>query len=53
MAKPIKLAIACDHAGFETKENIKKTLGGTVEWVDLGTNSLDSVDYPDFARAMG
>ena len=53
MVKPIKLAIACDHAGFETKENIKKTLGAKVEWVDLGTNSLDSVDYPDFGRAMG
>ncbi len=46
-----KIAIASDHAGFELKEAVKKHL--KVEVVDLGTNALDSVDYPDFGQAVG
>lgn len=46
-----KLAIASDHAGFHLKEAIK-THFPEIEWVDLGTNSEDSVDYPDFGRAL-
>ena len=45
------VAIASDHAGFELKELVAKTLkamGYTVE--DFGTKSLDSCDYPDYAR---
>jgi ribose 5-phosphate isomerase B len=45
-----KIAIASDHAGFELKEKVKehlKSLG--YEVVDLGTNSTESVDYPDYA----
>jgi ribose 5-phosphate isomerase B len=53
VAGPQKLAIACDHAGFELKEKIKARYKGQVEWVDLGTNGPDSVDYPDFGHAMG
>ncbi len=50
----MKVAIGSDHAGFEEKENIKKTLDEIgVEYIDLGTNSLDSVDYPDFGKAVG
>lgn len=49
-----KIALASDHAGFEEKEKIKKTLDEIgVEYVDLGTNSLESVDYPDFAAKVG
>ncbi len=47
--KPI--AIGADHAGFEYKEAVKKWLieqGFTVK--DFGTDSLASVDYPDFAH---
>ncbi|MDI9363467.1 MAG: ribose 5-phosphate isomerase B [Flavobacterium sp.] len=47
--KPI--ALGADHAGFEYKEAIKVWLtnkGFTVK--DFGTNSLESVDYPDFAH---
>lgn len=47
--KPI--AIGSDHAGFEYKEAVKKWLtdkGFTVK--DFGTDSLASVDYPDFAH---
>ena len=47
------LAIGADHGGFELKEALKselKTLGFDVN--DLGTNSKDAVDYPDFAHAV-
>lgn len=45
-----KLAIACDHAGFDYKEIIKKHLEGKYELKDYGTFSKDSVDYPDFVH---
>lgn len=45
-----KLAIACDHAGFDYKEIIKKHLEGRYELQDFGTFSKDSVDYPDFVH---
>lgn len=49
-----KIALASDHAGFEEKEKLKKTLDEIgVEYEDLGTTSLDSVDYPDYARKIG
>ncbi len=50
----MKVAMGGDHAGFELKELLKKRaidLGHEV--IDLGTNSLDSVDYPDYAKAVG
>ena len=50
----MKIAIAADHAGFEEKEKVKKTLDDLgVEYTDMGTNSPDSVDYPDYARKVG
>lgn len=50
----MKVAIGSDHAGFEEKEKLKKTLEEIgVEYEDLGTNSVDSVDYPDFAQRVG
>lgn len=45
-----KIAIACDHAGFDYKEIIKKHLEGKYEVKDFGTYSKDSVDYPDFVH---
>lgn len=45
-----KLAIACDHAGFEYKEFLKSQLKDQYEITDYGTHSLDSVDYPDFVH---
>ncbi len=47
------IAIASDHAGFELKNELKQDLmnmGFTV--LDLGADSLDSVDYPDFGYAL-
>ena len=49
----MKIALAADHAGYEEKEKIKQTLDDIgVEYTDMGTNSPDSVDYPDFARKV-
>ena len=50
----MKIAVGADHAGFEVKEQIKKQLAEmNLEVEDLGTNSLESVDYPDFGAAVG
>lgn len=50
----MKIAIGSDHAGFEVKEKIKSQLEEmNLEVVDLGTHSLDSVDYPDYGAAVG
>ena len=49
----LPIALGCDHAGFEYKEDIKahlESLGLAV--LDLGTYSLDSVDYPDHAHKV-
>lgn len=53
MPHKAKIAVSCDHAGFEYKEAIKAHLQGKAEVLDLGTNATDSVDYPDFGRAAG
>jgi len=47
------ILIASDHAGFELKERLERALrdrGYDVE--DLGTDSADSTDYPDFAHPV-
>lgn len=48
----MKLAIGSDHAGFEYKEKIKKTLEKKHEVMDFGTHSAESADYPDFAHPV-
>lgn len=53
MPGSIKIAIASDHAGFELKQAVVAYLDGKADILDLGTNSLESVDYPDFGFAMG
>lgn len=45
--------IACDHGGIELKKAIIELLEKSGEMVtDLGTNSADSVDYPDYGFAV-
>ena len=45
MAKPI--ALAADHGGFELKEAVRAHLDGAgIPYIDFGTHSTDSVDYP-------
>ena len=47
------IAVASDHAGFDLKEILKRDLEEAGhEVLDLGTNSTQSVDYPDFGTAM-
>lgn len=42
-----KIAIASDHAGFVYKEKIKENFKNTIQFVDFGTHSDQSMDYPD------
>ncbi len=48
------VAIGADHGGFELKQQLKRHLR---DWgyqvLDLGTDSVEAVDYPDFAEAVG
>ena len=44
-----KIFIASDHAGYEMKTKLKDNFSS---FIDLGTNSIDSVDYPDFAHKL-
>jgi len=47
------VAIGADHGGFQLKETLKEYLSENgYSVIDCGTNSTDSVDYPDFARAV-
>jgi len=48
------VALGADHAGFPLKEDLKTWLiGRGYDVVDLGTQSAESVDYPDFAVGVG
>ena len=47
----MKIAIGCDHGGFNLKEALKAHLVGRgFEVLDMGTNSEESVDYPVYGR---
>ena len=49
----MRVAIGCDHRGFEVKDKLAdqiERLGHEV--FDAGTNDCDSVDYPDFAEIV-
>jgi ribose 5-phosphate isomerase B len=49
----LPVAIGSDHAGFNYKEAIISFLDGkNVTWKDFGTDSMESVDYPDFAHPV-
>ena len=49
----LPVAIGCDHAGFEYKEDLISFLEGKgLPYKDFGTFSTDSVDYPDFAHPV-
>ncbi len=53
MPQKAKIALGADHAGFELKEKVREYLrskGYEVE--DHGTQSVESVDYPDFAEKV-
>ncbi|WP_239647838.1 ribose 5-phosphate isomerase B [Candidatus Jidaibacter acanthamoebae] len=48
-----KIYLGSDHAGFSLKEKIAEHLRDKIyKVIDLGTNSNQSVDYPDFAEKL-
>jgi len=47
-----KIFIASDHAGYNLKKFIVSKLAKTKKVLDLGPNSKDSVDYPDYAKKL-
>src|SRR5260221_4261670 len=49
----MRIALGADHAGFELKQKVRTHLEQEGHEVnDLGTNSTESVDYPDFAQKV-
>lgn len=50
----MRIAIACDHAGFELKKNLLQHIlsGKEYEVKDFGTHSTDSMDYPDVVHPL-
>ena len=50
----MRIALSADHAGFELKDLLAAWLAEEGhEVINLGTNSPDSVDYPDFGASLG
>lgn len=48
-----KIGLASDHAGFELKQFVKQYLDAKgISYVDYGTDSEQSCDYPDFAHTL-
>ena len=53
MSKQQPILIASDHAGYELKVLINSFLAEqSLEVIDLGTNSPESTDYPDYAHNL-
>jgi ribose 5-phosphate isomerase B len=49
----MKIALGADHRGFRFKEHVKRYLASRdIQVVDFGTNSEESVDYPDFGSKV-
>lgn len=49
----MKIGIASDHRGVILKEKIKNYLNDKYKIIDYGTNSIESVDYPEYAFKIG
>lgn len=48
------IALGADHAGYQLKDELSRLFEGAgYDVLDLGTNGPESVDYPDFAEAVG
>lgn len=46
-----RIALAADHGGYELKEAVKQMLDDrAIPYLDFGTNSDESCDYPDYAE---
>lgn len=56
MQAPQKVFVACDHAGVSFKKNLIEALAKElpeISFEDLGCDSENSVDYPDYAQKVG
>ena len=50
----MRIVVGADHRGYRLKDLIAKSLREAGhEVIDAGTDSDESVDYPDYARAIG
>jgi ribose 5-phosphate isomerase B len=50
----MKVAVACDHAGFPLKQVVLDAVRAAGhEAIDLGTDSTQAVDYPDYSVKVG
>ena len=49
----MKIGIASDHRGYETKEEIKNYFKNKYEIIDYGTNSKERGDYPKYGIILG
>jgi len=48
----VNIPIGCDHAGFELKKYIIETMSGIYNFIDYGTYSNESMDYPDIVHPL-
>jgi ribose 5-phosphate isomerase B len=49
----MRIALGADHAGVDLKAHLRERLDERgISYEDLGTSSVDSVDYPDFAERV-
>jgi len=49
----MRIAIGCDHGGYELKEQLRRYLSNNGhEVIDCGTDSVESVHYPVFAKTV-
>lgn len=50
----MKIVVGCDHAGFPLKQTVMDAVRAAGhEVIDVGTNSADPVDFPDFTKKVG
>ena len=50
----MKVAVGCDHGGFPLKEVVIEAVKAAGhEVIDVGTYSVDAVDFPDFTKKVG
>jgi ribose 5-phosphate isomerase B len=50
----MKIAVGFDHAGFPLKETVLETIRKAGHQpIDMGTNSVESVDFPDYSEKVG
>lgn len=50
----MKIAVGFDHAGFPLKQTVLQTIRDAGhEPIDLGTNSAEPVDFPDYSEKVG